>query len=336
MKKEDIENIRKAMCTLPEQSPKKNYKYQDDVTSITVRMIDFPKNPYKAIVNSVTATWGNGELGFNNGSCMKWLKISPENRFRVALSCLTGNTLPQAQEALQFQFEVNGLARHDFDQHARVRLGSYFCSIGSRDNCKSDAPFLLYLDIIDKMNKDENYKAKVENWIKISKDLYEETVNMGESSWQSARAFLPQCVNHSYVFGMNFLALKGQMSRRLMACEQEGIVSLHWYIRDLIEKEFPFLASFLKPACDNAKRCIYMEGPEGMTKYFSNLFDGCGRWEVKNKENSEYKEFNRSCTDYNRLKELNVPVVDKDCFKKYSESDFEKLEQKDRKLFEED
>lgn len=336
MTKEEIENIRKAMCTLPEQKPVKNYDYKDDVTSISVKMIDFPKNPYKPIVNSVTATWGNGELGPENGSCDKWRKISPENRFRVVLSCLTGNTLPQAQEALQFQFEVNGLTRHDFDQHARSRIGSYFCSIGSRDNCKQDAPFLFYLDIIDRMNKDAFFKAKVEYWIKTSKDLYEDMVKEGESSWQSARAFLPQCVNHSYVFGMNFLALKGQMNRRLMACEQEGIVSLHWLLRKEIDDRFPLLGSFLKPACDSAKRCVYMEGPEGMTKYFSNLFDGCGRWEVKNKENSVYKEFNKSCTDYNRLKELGIPVVDKNEFKKYTENDFLKLENRDKDLFNEE
>jgi hypothetical protein len=336
MNREEIENIRRAMCTLPEQSPKKNYSYTDDVSSISVKMIDFPKNPYKAIVNSVTATWGNGELGPSNGSCSKWQKITPENRFRVAFSCLTGNTLPQAQEALQFQFEVNGLTRHDFDQHCRARVGAYFCSIGSRDNCKQDSPFLFYLDIIDRMKEDARFKAKVEHWITLSKDLYEETVKEGESSWQSARVFLPQCVNHSYVFGMNFLALKGQMSRRLMACEQEGIVSLHWLIRKQIEDSFPLLASFLKPACDNAKRCVYMEGPEGMTKYFSNLFNGCGRWEVKNKENCEYKEFNKSCTDYDRLKKMNIPVVNKESFRKYSENDFNLLENRDKELFSED
>jgi len=56
MNKEDIINMRKAMCTLPSQRPEKSYKYQDDITSIEVNMTDFTENPYKVIVTSCAAT----------------------------------------------------------------------------------------------------------------------------------------------------------------------------------------------------------------------------------------------------------------------------------------
>lgn len=329
MNKEDVENIRAAMGTLPSQNPKKTYSYKNDITSIYVKMTDAPSNPYKTIVRAVCATWGDNETG----STQKWEKLTPENRYRVALASLTGNTLPQALEGLQFQFEVNGLTRSDFDQHARARIGAHFMSIGTRDNNKLDADFLLYDDIIQRTEKDSEYKTKVEEWVKITKDLYELTISGSESSWQSGRAFLPQSINHSYVFGINYIALRGQMARRLMACEQEGITSLHWLIKKEIDERFPLLGQFLKPVCDSAKRCVYMEGPEGMTKYFSNLFDGCGRWVVQKEENQVYKEFNRSCTDYNRLKELGIPVWDVKDYKHFTPESFKDLDLIDFKFF---
>ena len=332
MNKKDIENIRSAMGTLPSQAPEKSYSYANDITSVYVKMIDWPRNPYKPMVASVCSTWGDNETG----STGKWEKLTPENRYRVAISVLTGNTLPQAQEGVQFEFEVNGLTRHDFDPHARARIGAYFCSIGTRDNNKLDADFLFYDDIMKRMENDVEYEAKVYDWIKATKDLYEDTINYSESSWQSGRAFLPQSVNHSYTFGMNFIALKGQMNRRLMACEQEGIVTLHWLMRKEVADRFPLLGEFLKPVCDRAKRCVYMEGPESLTKYFSNLFDGCGRWEVKDKDNKVYKEFNRSCTNYERLKELGIPVLNPDEFKDFRFDDYDKLSDLDKKFFEED
>jgi len=329
MNEQDVINMRRAMGTLPSQSPQKTYSYKDDVSGMYVRMTDWPRNPYETIGRAVCATWGDNETG----STGKWEKLTPENRYRVVLSALTGNTLPQALENLSFQFEVNGISRSDFDQHARARIGFNFESIGTRDNNKLDADFLLYNEVIDQCEKDSEYKSRVESWVKLTKDLYEETISLSDSSWQTGRCFLPQSVNHSYVFGCNYLALKGQMSRRLAFCEQEGIVALHWKIRKEVEDKFPLLASFFVPFCDKIKKCGYMEGPEGLTKYFSNLFDGCGRWEVTNKDNSVYKEFNHSCTNSERLKQQGIPVLEKNEIITYHENDFLKLDSKDLKYF---
>lgn len=330
MKEQDVINMRKAMQTLPSQNPEKSYNYQDDITSIEVNMTDYTINPYKVIVTACCATWGDDKTG----SMGKWAKLTPENRYRVVLSHLTGNTLPQASEGINFQFEVNGITRSDFDQHARARIGSHFMSIGTRDNNKLDSRFLFYDHIVEHMKKDLQYKEKVESWIKLTKDLYEETINESDSSWQIGRAFLPQCVNHSYTFGMNLSALRGQMSRRLMFCEQEGIVALHWKIRKLVADKFPLIGEFMIPVCDKTHKCVYMEGPEGLTTLFSNLFDGCGRWKIQNTNNSEYKEFNHSCTNPNRLKELGIPVLEINEFKHYGPDDYEKLSDIDKKLFE--
>ena len=49
--------------------------------------------------------------------------------------------------------------------------------------------------------------------------------------------------------------------------------------------------------------------------------------------NAEYKEFNRSCSDYNRLRELDIPVLDPHEFVNYGPDDFDKLDEKDKQWF---
>ncbi len=315
--KKDIDNMREAMGTLPSQAPKKTYSWKNSLDSLYVTMNDWTRNPYRAMVSMAAATWGDNETG----STGKWEKLTPENRYRIVLAILTGNTLPQAGEAVQFTFEVNGTPRHTFDQHARARVGTAFASIGTRDNNKLDADFLLYPDVCKRMESDPEYKERVEQWIKTTKNLYEDTISTGQGSWQSARAFLPMSTNHSYVFTQNYLALKGQCGRRLMACEESSIVALHMVLRELVGRKFPLLANYLRPACDSAKRCIYHEGPEGMTKYFSSLFACCGRWPTK----EGYSEFNVSCSDYNELEEHGFVMPGPTEWIKYGENDFDKL-----------
>lgn len=326
--KKQIDNMREAMGTLPSQAPEKTYTWKNSLDSLYVRLVDWTLNPYKALVTMAAATWGDNETG----STGKWELLTPENRFRIVLSVLTGNTLPQAAEAIQFTFEVNGTPRHTFDQHARVRLGTAFASIGTRDNNKLDADFLFYPDIARRMGNDAEFRERVEKWIKDTKDLYEAAISTGQGSWQSGRAFLPMSVNHSYVFTQNYLALKGQCARRLMACEESSIVALHIAFRELVGRKFPLLSNYLRPACDGAKRCIYHEGPEGMTKYFSSLFACCGRWPTK----ETYSEFNVSCSSYEELAEHGYTLPGPTDWIRYTENDFDKLPTRDKEYFTEE
>jgi len=326
--KKDVDNMRQAMGTLPSQVATKTYSWKNSLDSLYVKLNDWTINPYRAIASMAAATWGDNETG----STGKWEKLTPENRFRIVLSVLTGNTLPQAAEAVQFTFEVNGTPRHTFDQHARARIGTAFASIGTRDNNKLDSDFLLYPDVCRRMAEEPGYRERVEQWIKTTKDLYEETIQTGQGSWQSGRAFLPMSTNHSYVFTQNYLALKGQCSRRLMACEESSIVALHIALRELVGRKFPLLANYLRPACDGAKRCIYHEGPEGMTKYFSSLFACCGRWPTK----EQYSEFNVSCSSYEELAEHGFKLPGPTDWIKYGENDYDKLSPRDKILFDEE
>lgn len=326
--KKQVDNMREAMGTLPSQAPSKTYEWKNSLDALYVKLVDWTINPYKALVSMAAATWGDNETG----STGKWDKLTPENRYRIALSVLTGNTLPQAAEAIQFTFEVNGTPRHTFDQHARVRLGTAFASIGTRDNNKLDGDFLFYPDVARRIETDTEFRERVEKWIKDTKDLYEMTISTGQGSWQSGRAFLPMSVNHSYVFTQNYLALKGQCARRLMACEESSIVALHIALRELVGRKFPLLANYLRPACDGAKRCIYHEGPEGMTKYFSSLFACCGRWPTKEK----YSEFNVSCSSYEELEAHGFKLPGPTSWIKYGENDYKMLTDRDKFLFDEE
>lgn len=329
--RKNIEQFRKAMGTLPSQRPKKNYRYVNALDVCTVRLTEYPDNPYKSLVRMATATWGDGQTGSKHGSTYKWEKLTPENRFRVALSVLTGNTLPTAMESVNFVFEFNSIPRHTFDQFARARIGTGHASIGCRDNSKLDAPFVLYPGLFKELKRNKKLRKKFEKWAKKTKDLYEDILGTSKGSWQLARAVLPMSYNHSWVSYMNLLALRGQMARRLMACEEAPMVLVFWKMRAEIEKNFPLIANYLRPVCDKARKCVYHEGPEGLTKIFSSLFAGCGRWPTSQK----YSEFNNSCTDYSELAKY-VKITKPTEWINYTPNDYFKLSNRDKKLFEQD
>jgi len=336
--KEIIDNFRLAMGTLPGSQNPKSYDYMSayDKDATNVNLINRTMNPYKAMVAAATATWGSGLNGYQEGSMNKWGKLSPQARYVVVIAVLTGNTLPQAAEPVDFQFEFNGIPRHTFDQYARMRIGGSVQSIGCRDNSKLDAPLVLYPNLYDDLNSDKEFKDQFENYVKVMKDMYETILNRGAGSYQEARAVLPMSYNHSFVSNINFLALQGQSSRRLMACEESTIQWMFVKMRNEVENHFPLLANYLRPACDRAKKCIYSGGAEGLAKYFSSLYQGCGRWD----DPHSYAEFNRSCSSPSELKKVceeqgyNLP--DPDEWINFTEFDYNKLDPKDRILFEED
>jgi thymidylate synthase ThyX len=329
MKKEDIDNLRSALGTLPSQKPEKNYEYKNALETGYVNMTDYPENIMKNIVVAATSTWGNGQIGKNDGSCDKWNKLTPKNRYIVALSAITGNTLPLALENVCFQFEFNGFPRHTFDQWVRTRLAAHQ-SIGCRDNSKLDSPFILYPELYNEIQKNEELKKKFEIWVKTTKDLYEDILDVkGVGSYQSARSVLPMSYNHSWTTSIDLLSLKAQLDRRLMACEEAPIVLLAWKIREQIEKVSPFIANYLRPVCDKVRKCVYHGGAEGLTKYFSNLFAGCGRW----KDEVEYAEFNFSCSNYKELSKY-VNIIKADEWIEYTENDYDKLDDIDKIMFE--
>lgn len=324
MNNDELNNLRKSMGTLPSQEPKVHTDFIRGCEKLTVDIIDYPKNPYKAIVAAATATWGDNN--YEN----KWEKLTPENRFRVVLASLTGNTLPQALEGFSFTFKIAGIPRHCFDQHARARVGAAFYSIGSRDNNKNDADIILYTKLYDKMQKDEVFGEDVYKHFEEMKRLYSRIIE-DRGSWQIARALLPMSYHHPYHFSCNYLSLQGQCNNRLKFCEEEFIVGMHWLIRERIKEKFPLLADHLRPGCDRSKSCQYSKSYE-LSNVFGCLFAGCGRW----KSGTEYATFNESCTDIEELeKQLKIHINRPTEWENLSSDDYSKLNELDKRLFEE-
>ena len=321
MKIAEIDELRKVMGTLPSTTPKKITVLIRGCEKVKVDLLDTNINPYKSIVAASTATWGD-DLYLN-----KWTQLTPQNRFIVVLAAITGNVLPQALESVTFTFSVKNVPRHCFDQHARARIGTAFYSIGSRDNNKLDASFILYTKLYDKVMKNPQlYKQITE-----IKDIYESILDDGKGSWQIARAVLPMCYHHPYHFSSNYLALQGQSANRMKFCEEEFICAVFWCIREEVKKKFPLLAEYLRPGCDKSKSCQYSK-LYTLSNVFGCLFAGCGRWPA----NTQYSTFNESCTDVIELeKQLKFHINRPTEWFNYDENSYELLSDIDKKLFEE-
>ena len=354
-KNETIDNLRAAMGTLPSMAPPKTTTFVKGCSKLKVEMVpdSGPTNPYRTFVESAGATWGNNEY------LPKWSNLSPENRFKVALAVLTKNTLPQAVEPVTWTWRVTGLPRNCFDQHARARIGSTFFSIGSRDNNKLDADIILYSNLFEKMfggdPKCTCYKLPdglsekaTADWIQSEalgitpfgkrallvfcgiKNMYEEVLADGAGNWQTARAFLPMSYHHSYHFSQNLLALQGQCARRMSFCEEEFISGLHWMIRETVKEKFPLIANYLRPACDFSGKCLYAKS-YSLSNAFGCLFASCGR----HQSGTAYATFNESCTNIEVLEQqLDTHINRPNEWIEFTENDYNKLDDKDKVLFE--
>ena len=318
VRKEDVDNLREAMGTMPNNDLVPHTVFYAGVHGITVEMTECPENPYRAIFEASVATWGNEEYA------TKWDNVSPENRFKVVKAALSGQTLPQALEPVNFMFIVRGASRAQFDQHARQRVGATFFSQGVRDNSRADAGFRVPTEFLS----DLDLMDRIGEYVKDGKDLYAEIIRRGMGSYQSARAILPMGITHNYKYAANLQAIKGYMAQRLQACEQEDTVFVAISIRKAIEDKFPLIASHLKPGCDYAKKCTYHQSYT-LSEMFGCLFAGCGRWPDENK----YSTFNGSCSNYRTMAEQGgIELRSPTFWREYDK--YEHLYLEDRVLFE--
>jgi thymidylate synthase ThyX len=265
MESEKIDLIRRIMGTLPDEQPERKDEIYIGVKGIRVKLVDYPRNPYRAIYEVVSSTW-KGEWWD------KWEKTPVEGRVKVVLAALEGKTLPQCLEAPSFTWKIEGLSRSAYDQLARHR-NSGIGSVGMRDNSWLDASLRIPSDLLP-------WKDKVESWWKQTKDLYEEIVKSGQSNWQSARFILPMGTCWMFTWTMNYRAFKEVCSQRLAFHEQFDTCATVWLMREELKKRFPLLAAYCRPVCDWARKCIYCD-VYSLSIYFGALFKPCGRWPVK-------------------------------------------------------
>lgn len=313
-----IEELRRVMGTLPDQKPSRRDNVIRGVKGITVGLIDWPKNPYKAIFTLATSTWGK--------RIDKWPLTRPEHRFLVVKAALTGNTLPTALETPKFTFAIEGISRSSFDQTARGRIGFGYGARGVRDNSHADATLRIPEELWD----DSELISEAIETFKRVKELYCKILDRGNQSWQSARCILPLGMVYGFSFTGHFKAIMEYCSKRMKLCEQEDTVATAWLMREAILGVFPFLANFLRPGCDYAGKCQYHKS-YSMSELFGCLFKECGRNPCP--DSNDYAEFNRSCSDQATIAEqLGIVIPGPSDWIDYT---FETLEPPDRALFEE-
>lgn len=303
--KKSINELRKVMGTLPEQNPKVSYELVKGVEGITVELIDYNVNPYKAMYVMATSCWGK--------KINKWAETSPENRFLVVKAVLENNALPLALEAPHFTFAIEGLSRAAFDQIARTRVGAVFSAKGMRDNnwkdCSIRIPTALWpneFDEIEHTDKWANFYNLVSHFT-FTKDLYSDIVDMGRGSWQAARTVLPLYVCYGYSVSYHFATLANVCKNRMKFCEMEDTVATAWLMQKEVAKVFPLLGSYLRPGCDFTGKCQYHK-MYSMSEVFGCLFKECGRNPCN--ANNDYAEFNQTCTNYYDLEQqLNIQIT---------------------------
>jgi len=292
---EEIRKLRRLMGTAPEAEPEFETKFYRGVEGIRVKLVDGPRNPYRAMYAMGVSTWGH----IHSLATDRWEDTPPEAREAVVRAVLGFNALPLAMEAPKFTFEVYNLTRWSFDQIARARIGAVFASLGTRDNNHLGIPFRMH----EATWRNESKRGLFVGNAKNAKDAYRTLVESGRGSWQEARTFLPISVVHRFTMSINFLALRGMCARRMTFSEAEDTVAVAWLLRDRLMKAdaYPLLAAHLRPACDGAGTCRYHKA-HTISEAFGCLFKSCGRHPVKSAPGNpdfdyEYADFNVSCSD---------------------------------------
>jgi len=310
-----INDLRKAMGTMPDMDVPLVTRFYEGVRGITVNLYDTSENPYKAMFNMVTSTWGK--------HINKWDEVSPENRFIVIRSLLEFKALPSAMEYPTFCFGIEQCSRSAFDQIARARIGAVFASQGWRDNDHSDIGFRIPQAIYDSHNLLKYIEA-----VEQCKKVYHELVQSGQANWQDARAVLPISACHMFSMSINYMALRGFCNKRLKFCEQADTVAVAWLMRERVKEKFPLLGSYLRPSCDGRGVCEYHQS-YSLSEAFGCLFSSCGR--NVDKDSDGYSTFNSSCTNAKTLAEqlgIDIPGPKEDL----PAQNWETLEDQDREL----
>lgn len=289
-----IDELRKAMGTMPDMQVPLRTPIFRGVEGIKVELYDANVNPYKGMFNMVTSTWGK--------KIDKWPDVSPENRFKVVKAVLEFKALPGAMEHPTFCFGIERCSRSAFDQIARARIGAVFASQGWRDNDHSDIGFR----VPEVVCEDPEAFSAVTDALDNCKRVYHKLVQTGQANWQDARSVLPISACHMFSMSINYLALRNFCNKRLKFCEQADTVAVAWLMRKRVLEAFPLLGSYLRPSCDGRGVCEYHQS-YSLSEAFGCLFRSCGR--NIDKDSDGYATFNSSCTDAKTLaKQLGIKI----------------------------
>jgi len=211
---------------------------------------------------------------------------------KKGIECLDVEILSWNEDSGMISYKITGTPICQYDQHSRARVGIKF-----KDYTVSPDPnYVVYTQVWDTMEKDPEFKKEVMETLQELEDLRDANEDADiQVEPSSLNLMSREC---SYVVEQSIGSLRGQMARRLMFCEEEFIVGLHWLLRKKMIDMGINLAEGFKPMCDVTKKCEYAKA-DYLSNAFGCLFAGCGRW----KSHTEFASFNQSCTTPELVKE---------------------------------
>lgn len=287
----------------------------NDLEALRIKLVSTIDNPYKSLVEMSLMTWGNeGE---------KWNKLSPQSRLYAVKEVLENRALPLAKESIKFNFYIDGVTRHCFDQIARARIGVVFSSMGTKDNNVSGSKFIVpyIFNETDKQKVEEQYRSSIE--------LYNE-LRSTYPGW-AARYVLPEGVMHHFFMSIDYSSLQGFCSNRMETTEQTDTVAVAWKLREVVKSKFPLLANYLRPACDFVKRDRTV-AVNGFADILGIPHSSDNRW--NSDADKKYRIWwNYPCTDIKYLIKQGVEVVQSNEWIDYS---WDNLSESDKKLLSEE
>jgi len=281
-----IRQMRIDVGSKPRELEERPTKYHRGGEAVSVRLVvpDTAVNYYAGMFVMAVSTWG----GPHDSGVDKWNNAPVPSRMATVRAILQRQALPLALEHPQFLFEVTGCSRSAFDQIARLRIGTTFSSMGTRDNAHGDFEVVVPPHIYD----DPMMMATFMGSIEAAKKSYVSLLKAGRS-WQDARSVLPQSMVHRFCMNINYAALSSFMAKRLMFEEQFDTVAVAWKMRQELARYYAVLAAPLRPACDLARKCVYHQ-TNSLSEAFGCLFKGCERW---GKPEYEYADFDEYSTE---------------------------------------
>ena len=292
----------------------------EDLEDLKVVLVDYTRNPYKAMVDMALMTWGD------RGK--KWELISPETRFYVVKEVLERRALPLALEAPKFSFYIGGVTRACFDQIARARIGVVFAARGFKDNDLSNVSF-----IVPHRLENEDKQRLIDMYEKVA-NLYRE-LRMKYPGW-TCRYIMPMGTRYNFFMSINYKALQQLCASRMQTTEQIDTVALAWYLREKVKNKFPLLAEYLRPACDWSKRdtTVAVNGFASILGLPHNSDGRIGGVKTKSELRKKYKvHWDEPCTDIKYIEaKLGIKIPGPDDWIDYT---WETLDDRDKMLFEE-
>lgn len=201
---------------------------------MAVKLIDFPSNPYLAILTGQKASWRPWQLEF-----------TPEE-IRETIDGISKGKIwaGQSLESINFTFAIQNISRACTHQLVRIRIGAGFMQESGREGRWHQAPFITPLTILE----DQDIHQKYVDGIVDMYDWYEEVQKHGVPP-QDARSMMPHAIAQNMWMTINMRALMEWCSKRLCCNMQWEINTLARMVRDEVILKFPHLGVLLKSHC---------------------------------------------------------------------------------------